>query len=150
MSENARLDSFQAYATAFEEAFAADDWSHVDRHLTEDAVWSVAGAPPPFGGVWSGSKAVLDAIRTSVDGFDRRFDVRAPRILEGPTPIPGGIHMKWVVTYSRDGLPPVDLRGEEWDFFRDGKLEFHREVLHNALELGAFVAQNGAKLRPAR
>lgn len=141
---------FFAFAQAFETGVASDDWSQVDRHMTEDVVWCVSGAPPPFGGVWSGSKHALEAIRESVDSFDRRFDVRAPRILVGPTPIPGGIHMTWVVTYSREGLPPVELRGEEWDFFRDGRLVFHREALHNAVELGLFVAKHDALLRPAR
>jgi len=92
----------------------------------------------------------LAQIRTSVGGFDRRFDERVPRILSGPTPIPGGVHMSWAVVYRRAGLPDFELQGEEWDLFQDGKLVLHREVIHNAKETADFLARHGASLRPAR
>ena len=142
--------AFLAYAEAFEKSYATDDWSHVDRQTHDDIVWCAAGAPPPFGGLWSGRKDTLAQIRVSVGEFDRRFDAREPKILTGPTPIPGGVHMTWEVTYRREGLPPLPLRGEEWDLFQDGKLVLHREVIHSAAETAAFLAQHGAKLRPAR
>ena len=144
------VDAFVAYATAFEKSYAEDDWSHVDRLTHDDVVWSAVGAPPPFGGVWSGRRDTLAQVRTSVGAFDRRFDERVPRILAGPTPIPGGIHMSWAVVYRRAGLPDLELRGEEWDLFQDGKLVLHREVIHNARETVDFLAKHAAKLRPAR
>jgi len=58
--------------------------------------------------------------------------------------------MSWVVTYRREGIPPIELHGEEWDFFRDGKLDFHRESIHNADELLAYLARHEARLRPQR
>jgi hypothetical protein len=147
---NDDVAAFVAYATAFEKSYADDDWSHVDRLTHDDVVWCAAGAPPPFGGVWTGRKDTLAQIRTSVCAFDRRFDAREPRIVTGPTPIPGGIHMTWEVTYRRAGLPDLPLRGEEWDLFEDGKLVLHREVIHNADETAAYLAEHGAKLLPAR
>ena len=86
---NPELAAFLDYAQAFEVAYAADDWSYVDRRLAEDVVWSTAGAPPPYGGTWTGNKDTLAAIEASVGSFDRRFDAREPHILVGPTPIPG-------------------------------------------------------------
>ena len=143
--------SFEKFALAFEESFAANDWSAVEACATDDVVWVVAGAPPPIGGAWEGREKTLGAIRASVDGFDRRFDLREPRALEEPTPIPGGgVHLRWVVVYRRDGLPPLELHGEEWDFFRDGKLEFHRERIANAGEVIDFLTKHGEKLRPPR
>jgi hypothetical protein len=142
--------AFLAYAEAFEKSYATDDWSHVDRQTHDDVVWCAAGAPPPFGGLWSGRKDTLKQIQTSVGEFDRRFDAREPKILSGPTPIPGGIHMTWEVTYRREGLSALRLRGEEWDLFHDGKLVLHREVIHNAAETAAYLAKHAAKLRPAR
>ena len=147
---NADVAAFLAYAMAFEKSYAEDDWSHVDRLSHDDIVWSAAGAPPPFGGVWSGRKDTLRQIEVSVGGFDRRFDQREPRVLEGPTPIPGGIHMTWVVAYRREGLPALELKGEEWDLFQDGKLVLHHEVIHNVEETMAYLAKHAARLRPAR
>ena len=129
---------------------ADDDWSHVDRQTHDDIVWSAAGAPPPFGGVWSGRKDALRQMQVSVGAFDCRFDAREPRILTGPTPIPGGVHMSWAVFYRREGLPALELRGEEWDLFQDGKLVLHHEVIHNAKETVDFLTRHGAALRPAR
>jgi hypothetical protein len=141
--------AFQKYALAFEAGYASRDWkATVGPCLTDDHVWLVEGAGPPAGGLTQGRDAVLEAIRRSCDFFDRRFDVRAPQIVDGPTPIPGGIHMTWVVTYRRDGLPDFVLRGEEWDFFADGKLEMHREKLHNVPEAMAFLARHAKELLP--
>jgi hypothetical protein len=148
---NETTQAFYAYAMAFEQGFASRDWkATVAPRMTDDTVWIVEGAPPPAGGLSQGLEPVLDAIRKSCDSFDRRFDVRDPHIVEGPTPIPGGIHMTWIVTYRRDGLPDFVLRGEEWDFFRDGKLELHREKLHNVDEAMAFVTRHADALLPAR
>ena len=144
------VQAFQEYALAFEKSYASDDWSDVAACLASDVVWALGGAPPPIGGAWQGPEAVLGAIRASVGSFDRRFDAREPRILEGPTGIPGGVHLSWVVTYRREGLPPFDLLGEEWDFFRDGKLEFHRERISNAAEVFDFLTRHGDRLLPPR
>jgi hypothetical protein len=147
---NPDVSAFVAYATAFEKSYAEDDWSHVDRLTHDDVVWSAAGAPPPFGGVWTGRSDTLSQIRTSVGAFDRRFDERVPRVLSGPTPIPGGVHMSWAVVYRRAGLPDFELQGEEWDLFQDGKLVLHREVIHNAKETVDFLTRHAKGLRPAR
>ena len=56
----------------------------------------------------------------------------------------------FVVTYRRTGLPPFELRGEEWDFFRDGKLEFHREKLANVADGLEFLKRHAKELLPMR
>jgi hypothetical protein len=140
--------AFFQYAEAFEQGFASRDWSHVERLMTDDVIWSVADTTPPVGGTCVGRGDAIDAIRTSTDTFDRRFDRREPRIVEGPREIPGGIHMTWEVTYVREGLPPFVLLGEEWDLFRDGKLEVHRERIHNLEEAFTFIVSHDAALAP--
>jgi hypothetical protein len=146
---SSELKAFQAYAMAFEAGYASGDWKGtVGPCMDDDVVWSVAGVAPPFGGVWQGRDDVLGAIQFSTDHFDHRFDAREPRILEGPTAFPGGIYMRWAVTYRREGLPPFELLGEEWDFFRDGKLELHRERFANPDETLAYLKRHGSELRP--
>jgi ketosteroid isomerase-like protein len=147
---NDTLQAFQSYAMAFEKGYASGDWNGtVGPCLTDDVVWTFSGAPPPLGGVWQGRDAVLATIRTSTEQFDRRFDVREPHVVEGPIAIPGGVYMRWRVTYRRDGLPPFELWGEEWDFFHDGRLELHRERSTNLDDAFAFLKEYGAKLRQA-
>jgi ketosteroid isomerase-like protein len=141
------MQAFQKYAMAFEAGYASGDWKGtVGPCLADDVLWTAPGAPPPFGGVHHGHDAVLDQIRATTEAFDRRFDAREPRIVEGPTEIPGGIHMSWAVTYRRDGCPPLELLGEEWDFFHDGKLELHRERIWNLEESAAYLRKHEAKL----
>jgi hypothetical protein len=138
--------AFLAYAEAFEAGYASRDWKHVDERVTDDVVWSLDNLPPPMGGTHVGRKNVLEAIRQSTERFDRRFDHREPRILEGPREIPGGIHMTWAVTYRREGLEPFVLLGEEWDLFRDGRLSLHRESIHNMDEAWAYLGRHAASL----
>lgn len=144
------IDAFFAFALAFEKGFAGDDWRLVEPQLADDVAWIVADMPDPIGGVHQGAKATLAAIAASCDAFDRRFDAREPRILDGPTPIPGGVHLTWVVTYRRAGLPPFELRGEEWDLFRDGKLELHRERMENLGDGLDYIRKHEQELLPRR
>jgi hypothetical protein len=148
MSES--VNDFGRFALAFEKSFANQEWSAVAAGVTDDVVWIVNGPAEPLAGTFVGRAAAIAAIDESVAAFDRRFDAREPRILTGPMPIPGGVHLAWEVTYRRDGIAPFVLRGEEWDFFRAGKLDLHREKIHNADELYRYLAEHDHALRPAR
>lgn len=143
-----QTQAFFQFALAFEKCLAANDWRDLAPRLADGVVWIVDGMPDPVGGVHEGARATLGAIAASCDAFDRRFDSREPQILAGPTPIPGGVHLAWLVTYRRAGLPAFELRGEEWDFFRDGKLELHRERMSNLDDALELVRAHEAALRP--
>ena len=69
------IDHYLAYAAAFEEAYASDDWARLEPFFTEDAVYDFI-APAPFGGTYEGRAAVLAQFKASVNGFDRRSDAR--------------------------------------------------------------------------
>ena len=45
------IDRFVAYAGAFEEAYASDDWLKLEPFFTEDAVSQVIAAPPSLRGL---------------------------------------------------------------------------------------------------
>lgn len=150
MSEQENLQAFMKYATAFEEGFAADDWNLVNVLFDDHVTWAVGGLPSPEPFLAEGRANVSATIKRSVDSFDRRFDRREPMAVKPPTPIPGGIHLEWRVTYTRAGLPPFELRGEEWDLFRAGKLAMHYEHIHNGAEALAVLAEHDAALLPPR
>lgn len=150
MSDSDNLTAFVQYAAAFEEGFAADDWGLVNGLFDDQISWAVGGLPTPEPFTARGRKEVSALIKQSVDTFDRRFDRREPAAVVGPVAIPGGIHLAWRVTYTRDGIPAFELRGEEWDLFRDGKLVMHYEYLHNGAEALAVLARHQSSLRPER
>src|SRR5262250_2607734 len=115
------LGDFMRYARAFQEAYATDDWARVEILFDDDIVWGAGGPglPPGTGYLARGRSNASAAVKKSCDMYDRRFDRREPIPTSGPVAIPGGVHLEWVVTYTREGLPPIVVRGEEWDLFRD-------------------------------
>lgn len=143
------IASFMAYAEAFEIGFATKDWKVVGDLFADNITWILDGLPPPAGGTHIGKETVLEGIRQSVDGFDRRFDLRKPEITSPPAEFSDGIYLPWQVTYERCNLPPFVLIGEEWDIFRDGKMVLHYERLHNTKELTTFLEQHNEALLPA-
>ncbi len=145
---NAAIKAFMIYAEAFEVGFASRDWQIVDDLMADDVTWTLEGLPKPMGGTEVGRKAVIAKIRESVDSFDRRFDLRKPEMTSPPTAIPSGIHLPWQVTYTRHGLPPFILRGEEWDLFCDGKMTMHYERFHNTEEMDCYLQRHAGALLP--
>jgi hypothetical protein len=142
------LVRFLNYALAFESAFFTDEWKAIEPYFTEDAVSEIQGTL--FPGRFSGREAVLAAFKSSCDQFDRRFDSREPQFLEPPERIEGGIYIKFVVTYSRNSLPPLALLGEEWNYFRGERIERHIECFSNEDEVSEFLACYYAHLVPER
>lgn len=107
------VDVFGRYAMAFEEVVRLDDWSVLEPFFTEDAVYETFGAGP-FSGRREGRGAVFAYLKESLDGFDRRFDAReAPTIIEGPKADADSVWIRWRVTYTVGGAPPLVLEGEE-------------------------------------
>src|SRR5215831_8415602 len=105
--ERRRIERVQGFADAFETAYATDDWTVLEPFLTEDVSSELNGTRV------DGRPAVLDSFRVSCDAFDRRFDRRAMRIIEGPELEDGVVRIKTVNTYERVGLAPLELIGEE-------------------------------------
>jgi hypothetical protein len=96
--QTTHMASFIRYAMAFETAYASDDWKVVDDLLANDISWVVEGVAPPIGGVFFQRAQVIEAMRSSCNMFDRRFNVRIPATTETPIEIPG-----WcVLPFHRD------------------------------------------------
>ena len=143
------IDSFGAYALAFEKSYAADDWkpgrpAHAGRRLgggrSPAPLWrGRAGARSRAAGDPGKLQQLRPPLRSPRAANRRRSDAH-----------PGRRSFRFVVTYRRTGLPPFELRGEEWDFFRDGKLEFHREKLANVADGLEFLKRHAKELLPMR
>ena len=122
------LDVFVAYATAFEVAYATDDWSAVRGFFAGDAVYDVE-AGPPFGGQWRGRDAIVDHLIESVNAFDRTYDERALEVLSAPSVKDGAVRMRWGGVYRKAGQADLRVEGEEYAWIRDGKIARLKDLI---------------------
>jgi hypothetical protein len=138
-----KIEQYVAYATAFEEAYATDNWSKIEPFFTEDAVYAFV-APAPFGGEYKGRAAVLAQFKNSVNGLDRRFDSRTVEVLEGPTEKNGGVWVRWAAIYTLAGAPDCRMEGEERATFVGDRIARLEDSMSDAEagRVGAYFAQH--------
>ena len=134
------LDRYQAYADAFEESFADDDWSRIAQYFTEDAVYE--GEPEARGG-----EAVLAKLKNGVDNFDRRMDSRTPDF-QTPTLDGNTLTMRWKVSYTKGGCPDLVISGVETAIFEGDRIASLRDTFDPEAEQGMqkWMAEHGATL----
>ena len=135
------LDRYLAYAEAFEESYADDDWSHIAEYFTEGAVY--AGNPEAVG-----RDAVLAKLNADVDAFDRRMDSRRLD-LQRPTVEGDTLTVGWTVTYTLAGAPDLVISGREIAVFEGDRIarlsgEFSPEA---EKAMGEWMTAHGAKLQ---
>ena len=136
------LDRFQAYADAFEETYADDNWQRLEQFFTADAVYA-----PGDGTEAIGRDQVLARLRDGVNGLDRRFDGRAlsatPPSAEGDT-----VSLSWQLTLSKAGTPDLAASGVEHATFTDGAISRLEDVFDEgtAEGLGEWMAAHGDSL----
>lgn len=137
-----RLGRTHDYAAAFEAAYASDDWMLLEPFFTPDATSELNGARV------EGRAAVVDAFRNGVAAFDRRFDSRAMRIVEGPAVDGDAVRIRAVGTYRREGLPALELIGDEWFTFAGDRITRHVDVVVNLAEVMQYLSEYADRLRP--
>jgi ketosteroid isomerase-like protein len=112
---------FVVYASAFEKAFATDDWSAVAECLHEDVVYEVP-FDPPLGGRFEGRAAVLAYMMDILDRLDRCFEARIPELLEMPREEGDRVSFRGRVRYTSEGVPDLIFELDETLRFRDGRI----------------------------
>ena len=137
------LDRYQAYAAAFEESLADDDWSRIEPFFTEQAVYE--GDPDA-----RGRDAVLAKLKGGVDAFDRRMDSRTPDF-QTPTVQGDTLTMSWKVTYTKAGLPDLAISGVETAVFEGDRISLLRDEFDPEAQkaMGEWMARHGAALQDA-
>jgi len=123
---------FLAYAIAFEQTFADDDWSRLEPYFAADAVYAVSGEEP-LGGRWEGRKRVLEHLRESVNELDRKFAERRVEPVGAPTIGEDSFEMRWRGTYRKSGCPDLVFEGTERATFEGGRIV----LLEDSMEDGA-------------
>ena len=136
------LEQFQAYADAFEESYADDNWQRLEEFFTADAVYA-----PGDGTEAVGRDQVLARLRDGVNGLDRRFDSRAlsasPPSSEGDT-----VSLSWELTLSKAGAPDLTATGVEHATYTDGAISRLEDVFDEGVgeSVGAWMAAHGNSL----
>lgn len=135
------LDRFRAYADAFEETYVDDDWSRIEPFFTEDAVYDADGEA-------RGRAAVLTKLKSGIDAFDRRMDRRVPEF-ETPTVDGQTLTMRWKVTYTKAGLPDLEISGVEIAQFEGERIAHLRDVFDPGAQktMERWMAAHGAALQ---
>jgi len=141
------IDRYAAYAAAFEETYADDDWSRLEQFFTEDAVNNLLGGPP-FAGRHEGRAEILEQLRNSVNAFDRKFDKRTLEILTGPNLKGNEVNIEWAATYEKVGAPLVRIEGTERAVFEGDRIALLEDGFAEGTgeKLMAWMAEHGTKL----
>jgi hypothetical protein len=121
---------FIAYAAAFEQTVADDDWARLEPYFAADAVYTVTGEAP-LGGRWEGREQVLEHLRQSVDELDRRFDARRLEPVGEPKIGEGSFEMAWRGTYSKAGCPDLVFGGTERATFEGDRILLLEDVIED-------------------
>jgi hypothetical protein len=136
------LDRFQAYADAFEESYADDNWQRLEEYFSTDAVYA-----PGDGTEAVGRDQVIAQLRDGVDGLDRRFDSRSltatPPNSEGDT-----VSLLWQLKLSKSGAPDLIATGIEQATYRGGVISHLEDVFDEGTVegLGKWMSEHGDSL----
>ena len=140
----ALVDRFEAYAADFELTFIDDDWTRLERHFSDDAVYST----PANGLRVSGRARVLATLRAAVSGFDRRCDTRSLATTEGPREDGDEVFRKWAARFTLVDAPDLEIDGSERAKFRGERIELLEVTL--ASEMLARLMNYGATYLASR
>ena len=135
------LDRYRAYEAAFEETYVDDDWSRIAPYFAEDAIYESDDTA-------RGRDAVLQKLRDGVNAFDRRMDRRIPDFQE-PTVDGDTVTMRWKVTYTKQGLPDLEVSGVEIAEFAGDQIAALRDSFDPAATkaMQEWMAAHGAALQ---
>jgi hypothetical protein len=144
------LQRFTAYAADFEKTLADDDWSRLEPHFHDDAVYRVES--DAFGCELEGREKIFTGMKKSLDGFDRHFDSRDIEIVGAPEVDGDELRLVWKVIYHKPGEPDFVLPGRSMARLRDGRIALLVDAYDEeqvAADLAAWREQTGVALDPS-
>ena len=147
--EMSDLRAFYEYAQAFELAYLSDDWSMIRPFFADDSRHLVTNGGPHERDD-RGAAAIVKGFSAAVSGYDHRFDLRIPEIIEGPMTRDDGIWMKFRLTMTKRGLPDLTIEGEHLTRYRDGRIvSIEERILEDGGAVAdAYLTEREDMLRP--
>jgi hypothetical protein len=147
MSDLSNIPRFLAYAAAFERAYEDDQWSALEKFFSPDAVYEI-GLPLLGSERCEGRDAILSWFPDVLDRFDRKFESRELKPLEGPKEEGSEVWLRGSATYRAPGFPDFVLVLEETARFegdRIVRLE-DRYTSEMEAEMRRYLEEHGEKL----
>ena len=93
---------------------------------------------------------VFGQLALSLATFDKRFEKRELEVIEGPEERDegGSVWMRWRVTYTSPGAPPLVMEGEETAHYEGDRISrlVDRFAPNTAKEVLAWMAANADRL----
>lgn len=141
------IPRFLAYAAAFEKAYEEDEWNALEEFFSEDAVYEI-GLPLLGAERCDGRDAILSWFPDVLDRFDRKFDSRELKPLEGPREEGDEVWLRGAAIYRAEGIPEFVLVLEETVRFEEGRIVHleDRYTAEMAAETERFVREYGPKV----
>ena len=145
------IDRFNQYADAFEMFFESGDPKVLEPYFAEEAVYEIQ-ADPPFAARHEGRDKIIQGLSDSVDSFDKRFEQRKLEIVDGPTEHDRNVWIRWRVTYSSPGIPPLAMSGEETATFEGDRIvHLEDRVPPDVVQaIFAWMSKHESSLQPKR
>jgi SnoaL-like domain len=138
------LPRFLAYAAAFEQTFADDDWRRLEPFFTDDAVYAVAGLPAAC--ELRGREHILRGMRKSLDGFDRKMTRREIAPTAPPSEDGDRVTLIGLVRYQRGESPPIELRATIVATFDGDRISHMRDTFTLDAAAIAWLGHHAADL----
>ena len=136
-------DRFQAYADAFEAAYADDDWSRLEEYFTEDCEYD-AGQGPEH--VTRGRDNLLAWFQGAVNDFDRKMDSREIVFAEAPRETSSGVvTVPWKAIFKKSGAPALVMSGIETAEFEGDRIRVLRDAYDEGVPelIDAWMSEHG-------
>lgn len=138
---------FASYAMEFERSLRTDNWEKVARHFAPDAVYEVRNMGLPDASI-SGRSAIIEGIRRSLNGFDRRLK-RKVYVTRAPHEVGNTLTCVWVGEYSRPTAPPIKLSAHLTAKFRGGLMIYLVDDYLPGMDAADWLDAHGSDLAPA-
>jgi hypothetical protein len=139
------IETFNRFAAAFEDAVKDDNWSRLEKYLTEDATYLNVGGPDPK---CEGRNAIIAFLKSDISNTDRRFDTRRLVALTPPSTDGDRLARQWRCTYTLAETPDLIVSGEARYLFEHGLIkEIEEEVTSESmLNIAEWMGKYGDKL----
>ena len=131
------------YASAFEETYEDNNWARLEKYFDVDAVYA-----PGDGTEIKGRENILQHLRTSLDGMDRRFDSRKLEMPSDPEVTGDQTSVQWKISYQKSGIPDLSFGGLEIATFKGDLISKLEDRLDDGVPaaLQGWMEKHGASL----
>ena len=136
---------FAHYADDFELTFVDDDWKRLEKHFSNDAIYSTIGLQSTRS---EGRDKLLNALKYNVSNFDRKCDSRSLTTIDGPHIDGQTLTRTWRCEFVLQDADNLVIEGREKAVYSGEQIVLLEEEIlaDSAAIMAAWMEQYGANL----